>query len=242
MFRELMPRRRTVHGITLGILMLDTGFQRVPGDIGHAGSWPFPVQYGVVRGVHGAQVVDGAPDVLEPFVAAAEALTRLGVDGIVTSCGFLIRHQRALSARCAVPLATSSLLQIPSVTALLAPDKRVGVLCAKPDALGREHFEAIGVRDDLPVGGLSSDSRFLHDLSHDAGSVDAARHAQEVLAAARILCRTHPDIGAIVSECTNFAPYSALLADALGLPVFDVISLGEWLHAGLTPRRFFVPQ
>ncbi|SDV51189.1 aspartate/glutamate racemase family protein [Chitinasiproducens palmae] len=240
MLRELTPRQRTVHGVTLGILMLDTGFQRVPGDIGHAATWPFPVQYGVVRGVHGPDVIDGRGEVLTRFVEAADALVRLGVDGITTSCGFLVKHQRALAARCAVPVATSSLLQIPSVAAMLPPGKRVGVLCAKPDALGAEHFAALGLPADLPVGGLSADSQFFRNNLSNAARVDVAEQGRELLACARALHAAHPDIGAIVSECANFAPYSADLAEALALPVFDIVSMGEWFHAGLRPRRFAV--
>ena len=37
-------------GARLGILMLDTRFPRILGDVGHAGSWDFPVRYAVCRG------------------------------------------------------------------------------------------------------------------------------------------------------------------------------------------------
>ena len=41
-----MPdRNRIYHGVSIGILMLDTQFQRFNGDIGNARTWPFPVQY-----------------------------------------------------------------------------------------------------------------------------------------------------------------------------------------------------
>ena len=43
-------RQPPVHGVPIGIMMLDTGFQRVRGDIGYAPSFRFPVQYVVVRG------------------------------------------------------------------------------------------------------------------------------------------------------------------------------------------------
>jgi hypothetical protein len=41
---------KTVYGASVGILMLETRFPRIPGDIGHAATWPFPVLYKVVRG------------------------------------------------------------------------------------------------------------------------------------------------------------------------------------------------
>ncbi len=55
---------------------------------------------------------------------------------------------------------------------------------------------------------------------------------------ARDLLDQAPDLGAIVCECTNLAPYSAKIASTFGLPVFDVVTLVNWFHSGLRPRRF----
>ena len=38
---------KTVYGASVGILMLETQFPRIPGDMGNALSWPFPVHYRV---------------------------------------------------------------------------------------------------------------------------------------------------------------------------------------------------
>ncbi len=40
---------KTVYGAAVGILMLDTHFPRVHGDLGNATTWPFPVLFKVVR-------------------------------------------------------------------------------------------------------------------------------------------------------------------------------------------------
>ena len=48
---------KTVYGATVGILMLDTIFPRVPGDVGNAATWPFPVLYHVVQGASPQRVV-----------------------------------------------------------------------------------------------------------------------------------------------------------------------------------------
>ena len=47
---SLQSGGKTVFGATVGILMLETRFPRIPGDMGNALTWPFPVQYRVVRG------------------------------------------------------------------------------------------------------------------------------------------------------------------------------------------------
>ena len=48
---------KTVYGASVGILMLETRFPRIPGDMGNALSWPFPVHYRVVRGATPNRVV-----------------------------------------------------------------------------------------------------------------------------------------------------------------------------------------
>lgn len=238
-------RRRTLHGVSIGILSLETGFERLPGDIAHGDTWPFAVQFAVLDGVTGPQVMaatagdaETAAPLVDRFVDAAIGLAALGVDGIVTSCGFLVSFQQALAARCPVPVATSSLLQIPSVAALLPQGQRVGVLTARESALTPAHLRAAHAPADLPVAGLAEDSRFLQNNLCNAPRVSFDEQAHDVLACAERLLAQHPEVGALVSECSNFAPYSALVAERFGLPVFDIVSMTEWFRAGLRPRRY----
>lgn len=242
---RIPARSRTIHGVTIGILMLDTGFQRLPGDIGHGATWRFPVQYGLVSGVTAPDVMaatggdaQAAEALIERFAAAAAQLVALGVEGITTSCGFLVAFQQALAERCAVPVATSALLQIPAVSALLPARQRVGILTVRKSALTAQHLLAARAPADLPVVGLREDSRFLGNSMNNALSVDFDEQANDVLECAERLLSAHPDVGAIVSECSNFAPYSALVSERFGVPVFDIVTMIEWFHAGLRPRQF----
>jgi len=103
---------KSLYGAKVGILMLETRFPRIPGDMGHAETWPFPVLYKVVPGASPRRVVcDGARGLLDKFLDAAEELVRLGADGITTTCGFLSLYQREIAAHVGVPVATSSLMQ-----------------------------------------------------------------------------------------------------------------------------------
>ncbi|MDE1181919.1 aspartate/glutamate racemase family protein [Paraburkholderia sp.] len=244
-FHDTPERRRTIHGVSIGILMLDTGFQRLPGDIGHGATWRFPVQYGLLKGVSGPDVMAAtggdpvaAAPLLDRFVDAAKELATLGVDGITTSCGFLVSFQQALAERCPVPVATSSLLQIPSVASLLPARQKVGVLTAREASLTSAHLLAARAPADLPVAGLSDDSRFLQNNLGNALKVSFDEQANDVLACASRLLSRHPEVGAIVSECSNFAPYSALIAERFNVPVFDIVSMVEWFRAGLRPRPY----
>ena len=232
-------RRQPVHGVTIGIMILDTGFQRLPGDIGYAPTFNFPVQYAVVRGATPDRIVKPKADgMLEMFKQAADDLIALGVDGLTTSCGFLACLHQELTAHCSVPIATSSLLQIPLVQSMLPRGKRVGVLTADKAALTDDHFRSVGVATDLPVVGMPPNGIFRHNNRTGQPVVDRDAQEREVLGMAEQLLSQNDNIGAIVCECTNLPPYSAAIERTFGVPVFDIINLVEWFHAGLKPRRY----
>ena len=115
---------KTVYGATVGVLMLETRFPRIPGDIGNGATWPFPVLYKVVRGATARRVSDDVEGLLPQFLEAAAELVADGVDGITTNCGFLSLFQDRLAQHCAVPVAASALMQIPLVQSLLPPGRR----------------------------------------------------------------------------------------------------------------------
>ena len=114
---ESAPRGgKTVYGATLGILMLQTEFLRIHGDVGNAATFPFPVLYKVVQGATAYSVVKQKGAGLDNvFINAARELVQIGADGIATSCGFLSLFQQRLTAAVDVPVATSSLMQVPWV-------------------------------------------------------------------------------------------------------------------------------
>src|SRR6516225_4745697 len=145
---------KTLYGARVGILMLETRFPRVPGDMGNAETWPFPVLYKIVPGASPRRVVcDKAEGLLDEFLDAASELVRLGADGITTTCGFLSLFQRQLAAHVGVPVATSSLMQIPFIERVLPPGKRVGVLTVSAANLTEDHLLAAGAVPATPFAG-----------------------------------------------------------------------------------------
>ncbi len=225
---------KAVYGAAIGILMLEARFARVPGDMGNALTWPFPVQYRVVRGASPERVVlHRAEGLLQPFLEAAADLVAHGCAAITTNCGFLSLFQRDLAAHVGVPVATSALMQVPWVQATLPPGQRVGVVTISAGSLTAAHLEAAGAPADTPVVGCEGGRELFavlirgvrEDLDTDAASAD-------VVEAARALAAAHPEVGAIVLECTNMPPYAAAVRAATGLPVFDSVTLVRWLARG----------
>ena len=231
---------KAIYGAPLGILMLEAEFPRIPGDMGNGTTWPFPVLYRVVSGASPEKVVlMGAAGLLPDFIDAAKDLVRLGAEAITTNCGFLSLFQKEIAGAVGVPVATSSLMQVPWVQATLPPGKRVGLVTVSGSTLTPAHLAGAGVPLDTPVVGTENGREFFRVLikaEKDDMDVELAR--QDILDAGKALLARHSDIGAIVLECTNMPPYAAALQAAVGIPVYDIYSMITWFHAGLRPRAF----
>ncbi len=234
---------KAVYGAPLGILMLEAKFPRIPGDMGNAGTWPFPVLYRVVRGASPERVVlNGAAGLLDDFLAAAADLVAQGAEAITTNCGFLSIFQREIADHVKVPVATSAMMQFPWVQATLPPGKRVGIVTVSKSTLTPRHLETAGVPLDTPIVGTEGGREFFRVLiKAEKQDMDVRLAARDILDAGRELLAMAPDIGAILLECTNMPPYAWALREALGLPVYDIHSLVTWLHAGIRPREFGWP-
>lgn len=233
---------KTLYGAVVGILMLETRFPRIPGDMGNATTWPFPVLYRVVPGASPERVVkDKARGLLPAFLEAAKELVVEGAHGITTTCGFLSLYQAELARHVGVPVATSSLMQVPSVQALLPPGKRVGIVTISAKNLTPEHLKAAGVDPATPVVGTDDGREFSRAILGDEMELDVSAAELDVIDAGNTLKTRHSDLGAVVLECTNMAPYARALSEHLGMPVFDIVSFVTWFQAGLRPRDFGPP-
>src|ERR1700740_178341 len=231
---------KALYGAPLGILMLDAKFPRIPGDMGNATTWPFPVLFRVVTGATPEKVVlKGAAGLLPDFIDAAKELVRHGAEAITTNCGFLSLFQKEIAAAVGVPVATSSLMQVPWVQATLPPGKRVGLVTVSGSTLSPAHLEGAGVPLDTPLVGTENGKEFFRVLiKADKDDMDVAQAERDVVDAGKELVARHPDVGAIVLECTNMPPYAAALQAEVGLPGYAMYSMITWLHAGLRPRVF----
>jgi hypothetical protein len=233
---------KALYGARVGILMLETRFPRIPGDMGNGTTWPFPVLYKVVPGATPDRVVRHKSEGLtNAFLDAAAELVELGADGITTTCGFLSLYQRDLAAHVGVPVAASSLMQVPLVERVLPPGKRVGVLTVSAANLTQEHLIAAGIDPDIPVVGTDGGKEFSRVMLDEKHDLDAAAAEADILDAGDQLIAQHADIGAIVLECTNMTPFARALSDHLHLPVFSIYSFVAWFHSGLAPRDFGPP-
>ena len=175
----------------------------------------------------------------EPWVEAARDLERAGVKGISGGCGFMAIHQPAMAAAVDVPVFTSALLWVPLVERLLGRNQRIGIMTANNQVLGEEYYRASGwSSEDIPVfatgledtdfGAILRGQEGRHLAPEDQKRVEAiiVDRAEEFVA-------SHPEIGAIVLECTNFPPYADAIKAATGRPVFHIVNLIKSMYQTL---------
>ena len=234
---------QNLFGFSVGILMLDTQFPRIPGDMGNAATFDFPVLYHRVRGASPDRVVrHGQQELVPAFIEGARALEREGVRAVTTNCGFLAKFQAEVAASVSIPVFTSSLMLVPLVHRMLPPGKAVGIMTVDASSLRPEHFTGAGIGKDIQtvVSGMETEKEFTRVLLDDQLELDVEAARQEHLTVARRMLEAHPEIGAIVLECTNMPPYRADIQAAAGLPVFDITTLVRMVHdavsQGLAPR------
>jgi hypothetical protein len=210
----------------LGVLMLDTRFPRIVGDIGNPATFTCAVRYATVRGASPQRVVrERDASLLKPFISAGQALVRDGATAITTSCGFLVLFPHELQAALPVPVWTSSLLLLPELQTSAAPGRTVGVLTVDAASLGAEHLRCAGAADDTPIEGLATGCSFQRTLLNDEAQLDVAAARQATVAAAQRLVARRPDVAAIVLECTNMPPYADAVRAATGRPVHNITSM-----------------
>jgi len=228
-------------GHTIGMLCAEWNIPFVPGDLNNAGTFDFPILYATVPGADGASILSGdAQKHTAKFVAAARELEARGVRAITSNCGYMAAYQGAISSAVSIPVFMSSLVQAPMLLSMIGPNHRLGVLVANGATLNDALLASAGVTDlsRLVVAGLEANPHWRSAIIDESGQLDTEIVRDEVLSTARALLHRHPDISALLLECSDLPPYSAHLAQELDIPVFDWAEFIRWVHAACRPRSY----
>jgi hypothetical protein len=236
--QESIPGGRAFYGEAVGILMMDTGVPRIPGDIGNATTFDFPVRFKVVKGATAAKIIESVdPECLKLFIAAAKELQTEGVRAITTSCGYLIMWQNEIAQALQIPFFSSSLLQIPMVHRMLGSNARIGVLTANDTTIAG-HLEKAGLTDiPLAVKGAQDEPDFYNVFVKNAQDLNIAKCQAAVNRMAAEIVKKYPDVGAFVCEGTNFSSFGQGVQNTTGLPFFDIITLTRWMYSAVVKQR-----
>lgn len=224
----------------IGIIKLDTQFQRIPGDIGNPDTWNCPVIYELMENIYPDKVVCHIDsEVLTAAIRAATNLQRRGARAVTTTCGFLSRFQSEIRQQVDVPVFTSSLLQIPLLYNLFNRSQQVGILTANSQTLSNQHLFGAGIRDiPLVIYGMENYPYFQKVFVENKIKVfDVHKIRSEIIQATRKLLRSNGPLGAIVLECTNMSPFIQDIYGIAEIPVFDICSLMSWVVSGFMKNK-----
>ena len=230
---------RTFYGYDIGILMLDSQFPRIVGDVGNAKTWKYPVLYKVVEGFKPDKVVLNLEmNDIEPFIEAALELQNMGVKAITTSCGFLAMFQKEIVKYLSIPVFTSTLVMLPMLCRITG---KVLVLSANSEKLTYKHLEA-ACGDLAPyqykIIGTQNKNSFTNFTVENWKSVDTNQCEKDILETLHEELDKDNSYKCILLECTNLPPYTDAIRNEFQLPVFDIISLTDFVYSSVKINSF----
>ena len=238
---KIKSKSRSWDGEPIGILILDAAYPCIPGNVGNATTYDFPVRYKEVKGSSIERLLNERdPSLLEPFIQGAKELEAEGVRAITGACGFMALFQPQVAAAVGVPVFLSSLLQVPFIRQTLKPGQKIGVVTANKSVLTDEHFRNVGIAPDTPMAvyGMEDQEEFRTSVLEEKGTLDSAKVEAEITSVVDRMTRENPEVAAIVLECSDLPPYAAAVHARTGLPVFDFITMIRYVHSALTPRPY----
>jgi Asp/Glu/hydantoin racemase len=237
------------YGMGLGIIILDDVYPGFPGDVRNATTYPYNVQFEIVQGVDIQALVfaeDKSP-CLEPIRQAALNLEKKGCRAISAECGYFAYFQKEIAASVNVPVFMSSLLQVPWVQQVISPDKVVGIYVGSKKAVRDEHLEAVGITpgSNYVIEGAVDDgvckefeNLWIEGVRPDRPQAIYAKAEAEFVSVGKEFFSRHPNMGAMVLECTGFPPFARELQRHIDIPVSSYSTLLDYAYSMVVHRDF----
>jgi hypothetical protein len=243
-------KNHSCYGMGLGIIILDDPYPGFPGDVRNASAFPYPIQYEIAEGVDNRTLVweeDKSP-CLEPIKRAAKKLERIGCRAIAAECGYFAYFQQDIAGSVDVPVFMSSLLQVPFIQQLISPQKAVGIVCAQKRFLTGAHLRNVGIDPDSNIFIAGAQDEYgcpefdklwdpekrpeCPESNYDKAEADMIRVCSE-------FCSTHPDVGALMLECTGMQPFARAVQRVVDLPVFSWGTLLDYAYSVVVHRDYY---
>ena len=237
-----MRKGQNIAGYPIGVVYIENVFYPImPGNVVNAGTYPFPVRMIPVKGIDCDELFACDEKVGAAIREACMTLMKEGVRAISGACGFFGNYQKEIAELCSVPVALSSLVQVPWVLATLKPTQKLAILTADAKSITERLLDNCditeGMKERLVIKDLATSEHFScviknrGDWDNDLARKDVVGKAVEAVSGAE-------EIGAILLECSDMPPYAAAVQRETGLPVFDFITLIKWLHSSVAQRPY----
>ncbi len=228
------------YGEVIGILLLDSPIPFIPGDVANATTYNFPVRFKKVAGFSVKKALGGDDGIYPALLESAIDLKKNGVSAVTGDCGFMALHQNRLKKDLEIPVFLSSLLQIPFIRQIIPENKKVGIITASHHNMTEAFLKKIGITDTtgLAITGLENCPEFKSAVLDEKGTLDTQTIETEVVRAARTLVAKENNVAAVLLECSVLPPYARAVQSAVGLPVFDYISMINFVFSALVKKSY----
>jgi len=224
----------------VGILSLESLFPKPRGHVRNSLTYGFPTVTRVLKGVDIPRLLfNPTPDLVEPFLEAAREMERDGVLAITGSCGFMARFQDVLAEAVTVPVFMSSLVQLPLMRLMHGASANLGVLTASSQALTEDHFSRCATNmDSVSVRGMEGNSEFWETIIEGKrNDFDMDRLEREIVDTAADFVQ-EKQLHALLLECTDLTAFAAPIQKRIGIPVYDINSLVEYVYGCVNRRSY----
>ncbi len=236
---------RNFAGATIGLLQFQANLPMIPGNMGNATTFDFPMAYREMNAANVYDVMSTTPvkRFTDAAVEACNWLEMQGVRAIIGNCGFWGHYQKAVQARIDTPFFSSSLMMLPMMVRCLPKNQKVGVITANGPLLSEgAAVENCGLSMDLlkervVIEGCEDDPEFARAMAVQ-GTYNPYKFEQDVLAGVKRLLKKDKDIGIILLECTELSPHAHAVQRLVNMPVWDYTSMTRWIESGMARTPF----
>ncbi|MHC4049414.1 aspartate/glutamate racemase family protein [Bradyrhizobium sp. 25ACV] len=223
---------------SLGVLNLESGvsvWKPRLGSITNPSTFGFPVVVETVEGAWADVVIRGDRALAPACIAAAQRLVERGAAVVSANCGFFIRHQAAVAASVNVPVALSSLLLVPTLLRQLPPAAKLAVVTADSTNFSEDLLGVANPADRarVVVGGIEGGKLLQNEMQRPPVPTEDAEIEADVAACVARLRAAHPEIAALLFECTAFPRITSAIRRFTGLPIYDITTLCRMTFASV---------
>lgn len=237
-----MKKGQNIAGYPIGIVYIeDVFYPLMPGNVVNASTYPFPVRMIPVKNINCDELFACDEKVGGAIREACETLVKEGVRAISGACGFFGNYQLEMAETFDVPVALSSLIQVPWVLSTLKPGQKLAILTADAKSITERLLMNCGITkkmtERLIIKDLATSENFSCVIKN-RGEWDNDLARKDVVDRAIEAVREHGETGAILLECSDMPPYASAIQREVGLPVFDFITLIKWLYSAVAQRPY----
>ena len=228
------------YGEAIGILLIENYVPFIPGDVANATTYDYPVRFQRIKGVTHRHLFSHDLSVKGKVLEAALELKKEGVRAITGDCGFLALFQEEIKETVGLPVFLSSLLQLAFIEKIIPSKSKIGIITANAPALTDSILEAIDApqRSGLAIYGLENAEEFKKAVFDESGSLDTDIIESEVVEVAKTIVKENPEAGVLLLECSLLPPYAAAVSRETGLPVFDYVTMIDYVHSAVVKKAY----